>query len=464
MRLSEETLPRLPDGIERFGYDRAAQATGIVHFGIGAFHRAHQAWYTDLAMDAGDRDWMISGVSLRSPEVAEQMNPQGGLYTLCERSSEGIAPRVIGTVREVLVASQLPDRVVDLLAAPATRIASFTITEKGYCRTPDGSLDMTLAGERSIFRFLASGLARRRAAGLPGLTLMSCDNLADNGRQLERLLGEYLEPRDAGLASWVRDECAFPSTMVDRIVPATIEADRAEVETLLGLRDEAAVMTEPFSQWVIEDRFAGDRPRWEAVGAELVSDVAPYETAKLRMLNGAHSALAYLGLGHGHSFVHEAVADPGIRPLIERIMRQEAASSLVPAPGQDLGAYADALLDRFANQALQHRLAQIAMDGSQKIPQRWLATLAYHQRKSAHCPGIETAVAAWLRYLRGDIVPVDDPLSAALQAAWSAAGADGVVNAVFGEQGVLASPWHPNKEERARITKLLTGVTGKKAE
>lgn len=455
MRLSEATLPQISPGIRRFGYDRAAQATGIVHFGIGAFHRAHQAWYTDLALEGGSRDWMIAGVSLRSPEVAEQMNPQDGLYTVCERSGGGIAPRLIGAVREVLVAPQTPDRIADLLAAPTTRIASFTITEKGYCRAPDGSLDLALAGEGSVYSLLAKGLARRRAAGLPGLTLMSCDNLADNGHQLERLVGEYLQPRDAELAHWVADECAFPSTMVDRIVPATTEIDRADVEALLGLRDEAAVMTEPFSQWVIEDRFAGARPSWEAVGAQLVSDVVPYETAKLRMLNGAHSALAYLGLGRGHSFVHEAIADPTIRPIVERIMRQEAAASLVPAPGQDLSAYADALLDRFSNRALQHRLAQIAMDGSQKIPQRWLATLADHQGKGRECPSIETAIAAWLRHIRGDNGPVDDPLDDTLLATWQSAGREGVVDALFGTRGLLASQWVPEAAATARITQLI---------
>lgn len=457
MRLSEATLSRIPAAVPRFRYDRAAQATGIIHFGIGAFHRAHQAWYTDLAMEGGDRDWMIAGVSLRSPDVAAQMSPQDGLYTLCARSAEGISPRIVGSVREVLAAPQSPQRIVELLAARSTRIASFTITEKGYCRAPDGSLDPAQAGEGSIYRFLFEGLARRRTTGLPGLTLLSCDNLADNGRQLERLLVEYLAGRDADLVRWVGDECAFPSTMVDRIVPAATEVDRNEVEALLGLRDEAAVMTEPFSQWVIEDRFAGGRPRWEMAGAQVVGNVAPYEEAKLRMLNGAHSAMAYLGLERGHHFVHQAVADPEIRSLVERIMRQEAAASLTPAPGQDLAGYADALLARFANPALQHRLAQIAMDGSQKIPQRWLATLAHHQREGTQCPGIETAVAAWLRHVRGDTAPVDDPLTQALQAAWGAARSDGVVDAIFGEQGVLASPWHPSEEERERITNLLAG-------
>lgn len=455
MRLSTETLGRLVPGVARFAYDRAAQDVGIVHFGIGAFHRAHQAWYTDRAMDGGDRDWAVAGVSLRSAGVAEQMNPQDGLYSVTERSSAAPAVRIVGAVRQVLVAPRSPIAVVDLLAAPGTRIASFTITEKGYGRAADGSLDPALAGEGSIYRYLAEGLARRREAGLPGLTLLSCDNLADNGGQLGRLMGEYCERHDPALGNWIAAECSFPGTMVDRIVPATTPEDLSAVEGLLGLADEAAVVTEPFSQWVIEDRFAAGRPAWEKVGAQLVSDVAPYETAKLRMLNGAHSALAYLGLARGHVFVHQAVADPEIRPLVERLMRQEAAASLTPALGQDLSAYADALLARFANPALHHRLAQIAMDGSQKIPQRWLETLAHHQRRGAECPAILVAMGAWLRHVRGDNGQVDDPRAAELKTAWDKAGAGGIVSVLFGAGGLIASEWAPSASEAAAIARQL---------
>jgi fructuronate reductase len=227
--------------------------------------------------------------------------------------------------------------------------------------------------------------------------------------------------------------------MIDRIVPATTDADRAAVEAELGARDEGAVVTEGFSQWVIEDGFAGPRPRWEAVGAELVADVAPYEAAKLRMLNGAHSALAYIGLGRGHDFVHQAIADPDIRPVIERLMRDEAAPTIDAAPGQDLAAYADALLDRFANPALHHRLIQIAMDGSQKIPQRWLETLAWHQRRGQRCPSLETAIAAWIEYLRSGH-PVDDPLAEKLG---EAAADPNATERLFGERGLIASGWRP---------------------
>ena len=438
MRLSPDTP--LPAVVQRPAYERHAQATGIVHLGIGAFHRAHQAVYTDDAMNAGDRDWGIIGVSLRSGDVAGQLGPQDGLYTVSARDAAGARLRLIGAVQKVLVAADDPQAVIDAIAAPATHIVSLTVTEKGYLRRPDGSLDLAAAvGGSSLYRFVAAGLAARKAAGLGGLTLLSCDNLAGNGVVLRRLMREYLAAYHPGLASWFDGECTCPATMVDRIVPATTGADRAAVEAALGARDEGAVVTEVFSQWVIEDGFAGARPRWEKAGAELVADVAPYETAKLRLLNGAHSALAYIGLGRGYEFVHQAIADPDIRPVIERLMREEAAPTIAAAPGQDLAAYADALLARFANPALDHRLAQIAMDGSQKIPQRWLETLAWHQQRGAHCPSLAAAVAAWIAFLRSG-ESVDDPLADRLRAA--VAGPDAMAR-LFGEGGLIASDWRP---------------------
>lgn len=454
MRLSPATLGHLPANVVRFDYDRAGQRIGIVHFGLGAFHRAHQAWYTDLCMSAGERDWAIAGVSLRSDTVARQLDPQGGLYTLTERGGGEAGVRLLGAVREALVASRDREAILARLAAPECRIVSFTVTEKGYCRTADGALDLALA-EASFYPLLAEGLARRVAAGLPGLTLLSCDNLAANGRELERLLGEYLAARRPVLAGWFAAECACPATMVDRIVPAATPADLDALEARLGLRDEGAVFAERFSQWVIEDRFAGPRPPWEDHGARLAADVAPYETAKLRMLNGAHSALAYLGLDRGHAFVHEAIADAPLRRLIERLMREEAATSFTPAPGQDLAAYADALLARFADRALDHRLSQIAMDGSQKIPQRWLETLAFHQARGKTCPALMEALAAWVRHVRGDARPVDDPLAERLAALWAEAGTRGIASALFGPAGLFARSWRADEAALAELTRRL---------
>ncbi|MEY4160601.1 MAG: hypothetical protein RLZZ136_1222 [Pseudomonadota bacterium] len=459
MRLSAHTCERLGADVIRAGYDRDQQAVGIVHFGIGAFHRAHQAWYTDLAMQAGDRGWMITGVSLRSASVADQMNPQNGLYTLTEYASGGRATRLISAVRNVLVASETPETVIAALASPTTHIVSFTVTEKGYCRAADGSLDLALAGPLSLYRFVAEGLRRRYTSGLSGLTLLSCDNLADNGPQLQRLMTQYLAHHDPALLAWFEQNCTCPATMIDRIVPATTEDDRRMVAAALGLDDASAVMTEPFSQWVIEDRFAGPRPAWDKVGAQLVGDVAPYETAKLRMLNGAHSLLAYCGLQRGYSYVHEAVADPVLRQMIKGLMLQEAAPTIMAAPGQDLAVYASDLIERFANPALNHRLIQIAMDGSQKIPQRWLETLAANRVMGRSCPVILAGLAAWLAHIRGDNVavwgPVDDPLAQALAQAWLETGAVGALERIFGSGGNIGSAWLPDEADQAAILAAL---------
>lgn len=455
MRLSNANLSALASGVTPPRYDREEHGVGIVHFGIGAFHRAHMAAYTDDVMAADGGDWRILGVSLRSPGVRDQMRPQNGLYSLVERSKSGSKAHIIGAVADVLVASEERERLVAALAAPTTHIASFTITEKGYCRAPDGSLDLVLADDRSAYSYLAEAFAQRRDASLPGLTLLSCDNLSGNGGQLARLMRAYLANHAPDLIDWFDAHCACPSTMVDRIVPATTEEDRSEIQALIGMRDEAAVVTEPFSQWVIEDNFAGPRPAWEKHGAQLTANVHAFENAKLRMLNGAHSALAYLGLQRGHEFVHQAIADPELRPAIERLMREEAATSLVPAEGQDLDAYADALIERFSNPALNHRLIQIAMDGSQKIPQRWLETLAVHQAQGRQCPAIVSAIAAWLLHIRGDNGIVDDPMAPTLKAAWEQAGAGKIAKAIFSGDGPLAGTWEPTISDLELINASL---------
>jgi len=444
----------LPPGVPRFAYDREAKRVGIVHFGIGAFTRAHQAWYTDRAMDAAGGDWLTVGVSLRSGDVAAQLNPQDGLYALVEQSGAATEWRVIGSVSEVIVAPRDPERIVDLLAAPEIAVVTFTVTEKGYCRRPDGKLDPGLA-EAGFYPLVASALARRRSAGLAGLTLLSCDNLAENGRTLRRLMLEYLDARDPRLAQWTAQECTFPCSMVDRIVPAVTAGDLDRAEQALGLRDEGAVVTEPFSQWVIEDQFAGPRPAWERVGAEIVADVAPYETAKLRMLNAAHSALAYCGLLAGHTYVHEAVADERLRALITQLMCEEAEPTIAAAPGQDLEAYAGSLIDRFANPALGHRLIQIAMDGSQKLPQRWLATLAANQAAGRRCPAILRGIAAWICHLHGaneaKYGPLSDPMAEQLASASRDDDIPAVVAALFAQGGLIASDWTPDDADIGEI-------------
>lgn len=425
MRLSSANLARTPAAIARPGYNPAAVGSGIVHLGIGAFHRAHQAVYIDDLLSQGAGNWRILGVSLRSPGVRDQLEPQDGLYTLVERDGDIERLRVIGAVADVLVAPENPQAVIDAIAAPTTHIISLTITEKGYCHHPAlGRIDWThpdivhdlnnLSVPKSAIGYLAAGIKQRMANGAGPITLMSCDNLPHNGALLKSVLNEFAARAAPEVSAWLPVHCAFPATMVDRIVPATTDDDLAMLAARIGFSDHGMVKAEPFSQWVIEDDFAGPRPAFEDVGAQLVADVRPFELAKLRMLNGSHSAIAYLGLFYGHETVDQAVADPRIEPVVDALM-EEAAATLPIVPGLDPAAYAQALKARFRNAALQHRLAQIAMDGSQKLPQRLLGTIADLHAAGRTPRAAATGVAAWMRHFSGPFV--NDPLSARLLAA-----------------------------------------------
>jgi fructuronate reductase len=424
LRLRRNTLGLLPSEVRRPGYDPAAVGVGIVHLGIGAFHRAHQAAYVDDLIARYGGDWRIIGVSLRSSTVRDQLADQDCLYTLVERDSDEDRLRVIGAVADVLVASEDPSAVIDAIAADKTQIVSLTVTEKGYCHDPatgtlnPGHADIVhdLANRnapRSAIGYLAAGLdARRRSEGCP-LSILSCDNLPRNGTVLRSVLLDFAERCDTSLAKWIDANVAFPATMVDRIVPATTDADRSWLAGRLGLLDAAMVKAEPFSQWVIEDQFASRRPAFECVGAQIVADVRPFELAKLRMLNGSHSTIAYLGLLYGHNTVDRAIADVRIMRVVDDLMT-EAAATLPRVPGLDPAAYAQALKARFANTALEHRLTQIAMDGSQKLPQRLLGTIADTHADGGEPRASATGVAAWMRHFDGPYV--NDPLAERLRA------------------------------------------------
>jgi fructuronate reductase len=380
-RLSEATLGRLPDWVARPG---PRPAPRVVHLGLGAFHRAHQAVVFD------DLGWGVTGASLRSSAVREALAPQDGLYSLVV----GDEVRVIGAVREMLLDSP---RLAERIAAPETRIVTLTVTEKGY-----------LPGSRAA-AILAEGLARRDE----GITVISCDNLPGNGARLR----EAVLAAAGDAAERIAAICAFPQTMIDRIVPATEEADIAALAARIGLVDRAMVKAEPYFQWVIEDRFApGERPDFEAAGVQIAADIAPWEDAKLRLLNGAHSGIAYLGGLAGMTFVHDFVADPAGRRFVESLW-DEAETTLSPPPGLDIAAYRAALIGRFANPALQHRTRQIAMDGSQKLPQRLLAPIAARLERGQGIDTLALAVAAWMRWQSGrtdsgEAFTVDDPLAA----------------------------------------------------
>lgn len=412
---------------------RAAPA-GIVHLGLGAFFRAHGAIFVAEAMKASGGDWGIIGVSLQSPGTRDRLRPQGWAYTALELGPKGETPQVVTVLQDVLVAPEDPQAVLDAMAAPSVKIVSLTVTEKGYCHEPStGRLnaghpdivhDLAEPLPRSAPGFLVRALGLRKAAGLPPFTVLCCDNLPENGRVVRGVVLDLARRIDPALADWIAAEGAFPSSMVDRIVPATTPADLDRLEAATGFRDEAPVMHEPFRQWVIEDDFVGGaRPDLGAVGVQLVADVTPYEHMKLRMLNGTHSSLAYLGYLAGHETIADTLADPVFARFAGRLWQGEIIPALTPPPGEDLGAYADALAARYANPAIRHRTWQIAMDGSQKLPQRILGTIAEGRAAGRPVPGLTLAVAAWMRYTSGrdevgKPIEVKDPLAPQLAALW----------------------------------------------
>jgi len=413
-RLHPSVLSGLPPAVRRPAYDRARLGSGIVHLGLGAFVRAHLAVINDDALDAAgpglDSTWGIAGVSLRQPDTRDALLPQVGLYTLALRDGGGERLRIIGSVTGVLVAPDDLQAVVERIAHADTRIVSLTVTEKAYLGDAPGS----------AVALIAQGLASRHARGLPPITLLSLDNLPSNGRVLQ---GRVLAFADGlggpSLVDWIALHCTFPCSMVDRIVPRTTDADREQISAALGVRDAWPVVAEPFIDWVLEDRFAAGRPDWPGVRYVAThADVAAWERLKLRMVNGAHSALAYLGVMAGWATVDAAMAQPALRGFIDGLLRDEIEPTLrgVVVPQ----GYRERLLQRFANPALAHRCAQIAMDGSQKVPQRWLATIRDRLAAGAPIAHLALALAGWLHFLRGHDesghrYAIDDPLADALQ-------------------------------------------------
>jgi fructuronate reductase len=424
-RLSAASLDRLPATVGRPGYDRAATRIGVVHFGPGGFHRAHQAWYFD-EMLGRDPGLAISAVSLHSRGVRDALMPQDGLYTLVERAQTP-RYRVIGAIREVLAAPEAPATVLARLAAPGLRAITSTVTEKGYCLTPAGDLDLAHPDIRhdldgrtpaSFPGWLVAGLRARRDAGVAPPVVISCDNLTDNGRRLGRAVVQLARALgEAALAGWIEAQVRFPNTMVDSITPATDDALRAEVEGVIGLADAWPVQREPFVQWVVEDVLGNLGQTFAAAGVTLARDVAAFERAKLRLLNGAHSTLAYTGLLLGHETVFEAMADRALAGAVERLMRQDVAASLGATPGLDLQAYIGTVLERFANPAIVHRLSQIAWDGSQKLPFRILQTAAETLAAGRPLGRLALAPAAWMAFVRRQAraaVEIIDPLGGRL--------------------------------------------------
>lgn len=418
--LCEANLADLPSAIIRPRYDRARIGRGILHIGTGNFHRAHQAVYTDDIL-AEDPRWGIIGASLLSGRLKSLLAPQDYLYSLSERAENQESVRIIGAIKNILVLSSDRQALTRQIASPETSIITLTITEKGYCLNDQGRLDSQHeaiqhdiehpATPISAPGVLLNGLKVRMKAGAGPLTILSCDNLSANGVSTQSMLTELAEQLDRDLASWCRDHIQFPNSMVDRIVPSTTDKDQYRIAAA-GVEDKAPVISERYRQWVIEDSFAAARPPWETAGAQLVRNVEVFETAKLRLLNATHSALACLGLLCGHEYIHEAMADETLGKFARYLMEAEIAPVLENPPDFDLPAYIDSILTRFANSSIAYRCAQVACDSSKKLPVRIYPSIETALSRHHVPEGLGLVTAAWLLCLSDQRIAADisDPV------------------------------------------------------
>lgn len=437
-------------------YDRNRVGRGMVHIGVGGFHRAHQAVYAeDLFHLGGDLQWGLCGVGLlpQDARMNEVMRRQNCLYTLVERGNEGDRARIVGSIVDFLFAPADREGVLERMASPETKIVSMTITEGGYyllsgggefdSQHPDIVRDLAHPLEPLCsFGYLLEALAQRRNCGLGPFTVMSCDNIQGNGHVARKVLLAMAELRDPALARWIGEHGAFPNSMVDRITPATGDEHRALVREKFDVEDGWPVMTEPFRQWVVEDRFVAGRPAWEKAGAQMTNDVLPYEKIKIRLLNGAHQALCYIGMLFGYEFAHQAMEDADIRKLVELTM-EEATPVLSPVPGVNLVEYKRTLIERFANPAICDQLSRIGIYGSSGMPKFVLPTIQEQLDRGGPIEMLSFTVACWFRYLngrneRGVEIIMKDPMAAKLRELALAGGKDPgrllAVREVFSEQ------------------------------
>ncbi|TYP90455.1 mannitol dehydrogenase family protein [Blastococcus xanthinilyticus] len=414
---SESPLPALPAGVPGPAYDRAAVGRGVVHLGVGGFHRSHQAVYFDRLLGLGHADWGITGVGVLAADrpLHTALRTQDGLYTLVLKHADGsIEASVVGSLVRLLLLDDDPEAVLAAMAAPSTRLVSMTITEGGYSTDKstgrfrlDDALAADLAGPRprTAFGLLAEALRRRRAAGTPPFTVVSCDNVESNGDLTRQTLLEFTRLQEAhtgdGLADWIAASVAFPNSMVDRITPATTDEDRRRLTAETGVTDRWPVVAEPYLQWVLEDRFSDARPPLADVGVQLVEDVRPYELMKLRLLNAGHQVMSYLGYLAGYRRVDEVMADPLFEQLVERYMRLEATPTLPPVPDTDLAGYRRTLLERFANPAVSDTLLRNCAEGSERIATFVLPVIRAQLAAGGPCDLAVLAVAAWARYAVG---------------------------------------------------------------
>lgn len=464
-RLSAAT--RFANPVVTPAYDRTSLKPGILHFGLGAFHRAHQAVYNDTALAHEFGDWGIVGVSLRSLDIVRDLRAQDHLYSVITRSGAGESAQLVGSIVKGISAVEDRDELLALLVDPAIRIVTITVTEKAYGLDPvTGGLDRShpavaadLANPTTpvgVIGYLVEGLARRHAAGMEPFTVLCCDNLPTNGRIVRRLVIEMAGARDPALANWITGHAAFPSSMVDRIVPAATDEARGRAAEMLGAEDTLSLETEPFMQWVIEDHFISGRPAWDKAGALFVDDVEPYEKMKLRLLNGAHSMIAYLGQLKGLEYVRDVMAVPEYRDLARRHMKS-AVRTLDPVPGIDLNCYIDQLIERFENPTIAHRTRQIAMDGSQKLPQRIFAGTVEALKAGDDADTAALATALWIAYAKRT-PDIDDPRREELRAAASQPAADDASAPFFALPGLFPQALIDNREWRDRVNAGLAEI------
>ncbi|WP_417617133.1 mannitol dehydrogenase family protein [Oceanisphaera sp.] len=448
----------LDPSVKTVSYDPSHLKTRIVHLGFGAFHRAHQALFNDELAARHHSDWGQCVVKLFSgADEISALRAQNHLYTVVEKGAAQTDVKIIGVVRESLH-PQLDgiDAILEKMADPDVAIISLTITEKGYCVDPaTGRLDKENAliahdltdpaHPQSAIGYLVQALQIRRERGLGGFSVMSCDNVPENGQLVRQVVLDFAAQRDQELADWIATHASFPSTMVDRIVPAATPEMLAEIGGLLGVEDPCAIACEPFRQWVIEDNFVAGRPQWEEVGAELVQDVVPFEEMKLRMLNGSHSFLAYLGYLGGYQHIDDTMTDDHYRRAALALMTKEQAPTLNMPAGTNLTAYAEMLIERFANPNLKHRTWQIAMDGSQKLPQRLLQPIRTHLQRGSDFSHLALGVAGWMRYVsgvdeQGQAIEVRDPMAEQLKSICDQHGLNAsVVPALAGVEAIFGA-------------------------
>ena len=414
--LNAQTLAYWSARVEAPSYDRDLVTPGVVHIGVGGFHRAHQAMYLDRLMNKGQAmEWGICGVGVMAADrkMAEALDAQDGLYTLVLKHSDGTyEPRVIGSIVEYLFAPDDPEAVIEKMAAPSTRIVSLTVTEGGYnisditgefnAANPDVDRDLAPgAVPRTTFGLITEALRRRRERGVVPFTVMSCDNLQGNGHLAKRAFVTFARLRDAELGDWVEREVRFPNCMVDRITPVTTDADRAEVTERFGIEDRWPVVCEPFTQWVLEDAFTAGRPPLEDAGVQVVADVEPYELMKLRLLNASHQALCYFGYLCGYRLVHEAAQDPLFQTFLLGYMDEEGTPTLPPVPGVDLAEYKHTLIERFSNPEVRDTIARLCAESSDRIPKWLLPVIRAQLATGGEIRRSAAIVASWARYAEG---------------------------------------------------------------